>query len=138
MNEAKSRGCTRFISTVCGGSLRRDKYQAFADYLCAYTRGYKQNHDIDIYAISPTNEPDYSAPYSSCRWTGEELQDFLKDYLKPTMKRNGVTVRVMIAERRMCDEPKRILDRNQRCIGSFTLWAVRACDAYQHARWIRR
>jgi glucuronoarabinoxylan endo-1,4-beta-xylanase len=112
MNEAKSRGCTRFISTVWsppawmktngdvvgGGSLRRDKYQAFADYLCAYTRGYKQYHDIDIYAISPTNEPDYSAPYSSCRWTGEELRDFLKDYLKPTMKRNGVTVRVMIAE----------------------------------------
>jgi glucuronoarabinoxylan endo-1,4-beta-xylanase len=111
MNEAKSRGCTRFISTVWSppawmktntnvidGSLSREKYQAFADYLCAYVRGYKQHHDIDIYAISPTNEPDYSAPYSSCRWTGEELRDFLKDYLKPTMKRNGVTARVMIAE----------------------------------------
>jgi glucuronoarabinoxylan endo-1,4-beta-xylanase len=112
MNEAKSRGCTRFISTVWsppawmktngdvvgGGSLRKDKYQAFADYLGAYARGYKQNHDIDIYAISPTNEPDVSVPYSSCRWTGEELRDFLKDYLKPTIERNGVTARVMISE----------------------------------------
>jgi glucuronoarabinoxylan endo-1,4-beta-xylanase len=112
MNEARSRGCTRFISTVWsppawmktsgdvtgGGSLRKDKYQAFADYLCAYTRGYKQHHDIDLYAISPANEPDFTAPYSSCRWTGEELRDFLKGNLKPTIKRNGASVRVMIAE----------------------------------------
>ena len=112
MNEAKSRGCTRFISTVWsppawmktngdvagGGALRKDKYQAFADYLSAYTRGYKKHHGIELYAISPANEPDFTAPYSSCRWTGEELRDFLKIYLRPTIKRNSVPVRVMIAE----------------------------------------
>ena len=111
INEAKSRGCTRIISTVwsppawmktnnnvVGGSLRRDKYKAFADYLCAYVKGYKQYHDIDIYAISPANEPDFSAPYSSCVWTGEELRDFVRDFLEPTMKRDGVAARIMIAE----------------------------------------
>ncbi len=65
MREAAARGCTRYMSTVwsppawmktnnnvVGGRLRPDKYQAFAEYLSMYVRGYKEHHDIDIYAIS--------------------------------------------------------------------------------------
>jgi glucuronoarabinoxylan endo-1,4-beta-xylanase len=112
MNEAKARGCTRFMSTVWsppawmktnrsvvnGGSLAVEKYQAFADYLSTYVRGYKQFHNIDIYAISPTNEPDWQTSYSSCVWTGEQLRDFLKYFLMPTFRPDNVTARVIIGE----------------------------------------
>ncbi|HEY8344615.1 MAG TPA: carbohydrate binding domain-containing protein [Bacillota bacterium] len=112
MNEAKKRGCTRFMSTawsppawmktnnsvIRGGELRPDKYQAYAEYLANYVRGYKEHHNIEIYAVSITNEPDLSTDYSSCRWTGRQLLDFIKNYLTPTLKRENVEVKVMMPE----------------------------------------
>ena len=118
MNEAKKRGGGLFVSTawsppawmktnnsvIRGGELRTDKYQAFADYLASYVRGYNEHHDIDIYEISPANEPDLSTDYSSCFWTGSQLRDFIKNYLTPTLKREGVDVRVIIPETMNFDE----------------------------------
>jgi glucuronoarabinoxylan endo-1,4-beta-xylanase len=112
MNEAQKRSCTRFVSTawsppvwmktnnnvINGGELRPDKYQAFADYLSNYVRGYKEHHNIDIYAISPANEPDYTTAYSSCRWNGTQFRDFIKNYLKPTFKRESVSAKVIMPE----------------------------------------
>lgn len=112
MREAARRGCTRFVSTawsppawmktnnsvIQGGELRPDKYQAFAEYLARYVRGYQEHHQIEIYAISPANEPDLTTDYSSCRWTGLQLRDFIKNHLTPTLKREGINVKVMIPE----------------------------------------
>ena len=112
MKEAAQRGCTRFVSTawsppawmktnnsvIQGGELRPDKYQAFAEYLAKYVRGYREHHQIEIYAISPANEPDLTTDYSSCRWTGLQLRDFVKNHLTPTLKQESISVKVMIPE----------------------------------------
>lgn len=112
MNEAKKRGCSKFVSTVWsppawmktnnsvinGGELRQDKYQAFADYLASYVRGYKEHHHIDIYGISPANEPDLTTAYSSCRWTGSQFREFVKNNLKPTFNREGLSTKVIMPE----------------------------------------
>ncbi len=112
MNEAKQRGCDRFVSTVWsppawmktnnsvikGGELRQDKYQAYADYLSNYVRGYKEHHNIDIYAVSLANEPGFPAPYSSCLWNGPQFRDFIKKNLSPTLKRDNVDIKVIIPE----------------------------------------
>jgi glucuronoarabinoxylan endo-1,4-beta-xylanase len=110
MREAGKRGCTRYVSTVwsppawmktnnhvIGGHLRPDKYQAFAEYLSMYVRGYKEHHGIDIYAISLANEPDITVKYSSCYWTGKEFHDFLK-YLIPVFERDKITAKVIVGE----------------------------------------
>jgi glucuronoarabinoxylan endo-1,4-beta-xylanase len=110
MKEAGKRGCTRYVSTVwsppawmktnnnvIGGHLRPDKYQAFAEYLSMYVRGYKEHHGIDIYAISLANEPDITVKYSSCYWTGKEFHDFLK-YLIPVFDRDKITAKVIVGE----------------------------------------
>ena len=110
MQEAGKRGCTRYMSTVWSppawmkdnnnvirGHLRPDKYQAFAEYLSMYVRGYKQHHDIDIYAISLANEPDVTVRYSSCYWTGKEFHDFLK-VLIPVFDRDNITAKVVVGE----------------------------------------
>ncbi len=85
MQEAKKRGCGTFLSTAWSppawmktnnsnydGELKTDMYQQFADYLAAYVIEYKKRYDLDIYAISPANEPDFTPKerYASCRWTG--------------------------------------------------------------------
>ncbi len=112
MNEAKKRGCTRFLSSCWsppawmktnksvenGGELKPEMYQQFADYLATYVLEYKKRYDLDIYAISPTNEPNYTATWSSCRWTGSQLKRFLHQNLIPTFAQKGVTAEIVIDE----------------------------------------
>lgn len=112
MQEAKKRGCNKFISTAWsppawmkttndvanGGYLREDKYQAYADYLSNYVREYKSRFGIEIYGISPQNEPDLSIYYSSCIWIPDQYRDFIKGYLKPTFDRDQVTAKVIMPE----------------------------------------
>jgi glucuronoarabinoxylan endo-1,4-beta-xylanase len=112
MNQAKKRGCTKFMSTVWsppawmktnnsvinGGSLSTDKYQAYADYLSNYVKGYKSHFGLDIYGISLANEPDISTSYSSCQWTGPQFRDFIKSNLTPTFKKDKVTAKVIMPE----------------------------------------
>ncbi len=110
MKEAAKRGTTRFMSTVwsppawmktnnspIGGRLRPDKYLAYAEYLSAYIRGYKEHHGIDIYAISLANEPDVTVRYASCYWSGKEFHDFLK-FLIPVFERDKITAKVIVGE----------------------------------------
>jgi glucuronoarabinoxylan endo-1,4-beta-xylanase len=107
MREAKKRGCDRFVSTVwsppawmkttgdvaSGGSLKAACYTDFAEYLARYVKIYKKHHGIDIYAISPSNEPDLKIHYSSCVWSGDQFADFYKDYLTPVFKREGIVAK---------------------------------------------
>ena len=112
MREAARRGAQRNMSTVWsppawmktnasvlnGGMLRPDKYRAFAEYLSAYVRGYKAHHGIDIYAISPTNEPDQNVKYSSCLWSGDELRVFIRDHAAPVFARDKIAAKLLVGE----------------------------------------
>jgi glucuronoarabinoxylan endo-1,4-beta-xylanase len=78
--------------------LRPDMYQAFADYLAEYVLGYEREFGIRITHLSPTNEPDANATYSSCLWTPEELRTLVRDYLGPTFARRGVAAKIVLGE----------------------------------------
>jgi glucuronoarabinoxylan endo-1,4-beta-xylanase len=114
MNEAKKRGCTTFFSSAWSppawmktnnnawdGSLKTGMYQQYADYLAAYVLEYKKRYDLDIYAISPANEPGFipkDIHYASTKWTSGEMVKFLKENLIPTFKAKGVTAKIVIDE----------------------------------------
>lgn len=113
MNEAKKRGCTRFLSSSWSppdwmktnhnewdGSLKPECYQDFAEYLATYCLEYKKRFGIDIYAISPQNEPNYTPTlkYASCRWTPGQMAKFVKANLIPTFQAKGVTAKILIDE----------------------------------------
>ena len=118
MNEAKKYGVTRFISTVWsppawmktnnsavnGGELKPEKYQAYAEYLANYVQGYQQHHDLDIYAVSPANEPDLTTAYSSCRWTSLQFKEFIKNYLIPVFKKDNIKAKVIMPEQMNFDD----------------------------------
>lgn len=112
MREAVSRGCARHLSTVWsppawmkdnasvinGGRLRSDKYRAFAEYLSAYVRGYKDHHGVVIDAISPANEPDQTTKYSSCNWSGPEFLRLVRDHIAPVFERDGIKAKLVLGE----------------------------------------
>lgn len=112
MREAASRGCARFFGTVWsppawmkttgdttnGGRLKPNCYRAFAEYLAAYVKGYHLHHGLEIFAVSPANEPEMATKYSSCLWKGEELRVLIRDHIAPVFSREGVTAKLVLGE----------------------------------------
>lgn len=101
MRQARDRGCTTFVSTAWsppawmksngdvahGGNLAREHYRDFAEYLAEYVKIYRDQHGIEIFAISPANEPDFTPDYSSCAWTGAQFAEFYREHLGPVWER---------------------------------------------------
>jgi glucuronoarabinoxylan endo-1,4-beta-xylanase len=112
MNEAKKRGVDYFWSATWsmpawmkdndsikhGGHLKLEQYQNYADYLSKYVQEYKKRFDLDIKAVSITNEPALATGYQSCQWDGAQLRNFIKYNMGPTFKRDGVQAKILMPE----------------------------------------
>lgn len=73
-----------------GGKLK-EGYEAFwADYICKYVTEL-QREGMDVRRLSIQNEPKAVQTWDSCIFSAEEERDFLKNYLYPAMKQNGLT-----------------------------------------------
>ncbi len=72
-----------------GGHLRRECYQAYADYVVKYITAY-QKRGIQISCMTVQNEPLAVQTWDSCEYTAEEEKEFLRDYLYPALKENGL------------------------------------------------
>jgi len=85
-------------STAGGGSVWPHFYPNFAKYLAEYSLQYKSRFGLDIYAISPANEPDAATNYDSSQWTGQQFRDFTRNYVAPIWKEMGVKSKYIIPE----------------------------------------
>lgn len=65
--------------------------ETYAQYFRKFIEAYDAE-GIEIYMVSPQNEPTMNTPYSSCVWSGEQLRDFIRDYLGPKMQELGVQI----------------------------------------------
>jgi len=69
-----------------GGNLMPAYYRQYADYLRRFAQN-MYDKGAPIYAISISNEPNYTAGYDGCEWTAVEMRDFYKQVGRFT---NGV------------------------------------------------
>jgi glucosylceramidase len=79
-----------------GGKLKPEFYQSWANYYAQFIKSY-QKAGIPIWGISIQNEPMATQKWESCIYSAEEERDFLKNYLGPTMKREGLGDKKIIA-----------------------------------------
>ncbi|MFM8449992.1 MAG: glycoside hydrolase family 30 protein [Haliscomenobacter sp.] len=79
-----------------GGSLKPAYYQSWADYFVRFIQGYEKK-GIPIWGISVQNEPMAKQTWESCIFTAEQERDFIRDYLGPTLQKNGLSSRKLIA-----------------------------------------
>jgi glucosylceramidase len=79
-----------------GGELRPEFYQAWANYYTKFIKAYEKE-GIPIWGISIQNEPMATQTWESCIYTAEDERDFLKNFLGPTMKREGLGDKKIIA-----------------------------------------
>lgn len=78
-----------------GGVLRTDCYQVYADYFVRFILAY-QAEGISIYAVTPQNEIDYApSAYPGMKWTAAEEAHFVRDYLGPALRKNGIQTKIL-------------------------------------------
>lgn len=79
-----------------GGKLKPEFFQSWANYYTKFIKAYEKE-GIPIWGISIQNEPMAVQTWESCIFTGEEERDFLKNYLGPTMHKEGFKDKKIIA-----------------------------------------
>ncbi|MFZ0885921.1 MAG: hypothetical protein WAN14_21140 [Candidatus Acidiferrales bacterium] len=80
-----------------GGTLLRAHYSDWARDVANYVTMMDKN-GVPIYAVSVQNEPDISIYYGSCRYSAQELHDFVP-YLYLALRSAGAgATKIMIAE----------------------------------------
>jgi glucosylceramidase len=79
-----------------GGKLKAEFYQSWANYYAKFIKAYQQE-GINVWGITVQNEPMATQKWESCIYTAEEERDFLKNHLGPTMRREGLADRKILA-----------------------------------------
>jgi len=85
-----------------GGSLKTTSYTAYAKYFIKYFDAMKA-HGINIWAITPQNEPENGANEPSMLMSMTEQKNFINLYLGPLMANNGYSGIKIIAFDHNCD-----------------------------------
>ena len=72
-----------------GGSLLPEFYQAWANYYAKFIKAYEKE-GMPIWGLTIQNEPMAKQTWESNIYTAGQERDFLKNYLGPTLKKEGL------------------------------------------------
>ena len=72
-----------------GGKLLPEFRQAWANYYVKFIKAYEKE-GVPVWGLTIQNEPMAVQRWESCIYTAEEEKDFLKNYLGPTLKKEGL------------------------------------------------
>jgi glucosylceramidase len=73
-----------------GGKLRPEYNQTWADYFVKFVQAYEKE-GIPMWGLTVQNEAMAVQVWESCIFTAAEERDFVRDYLGPTLKKNGLS-----------------------------------------------
>ncbi len=79
-----------------GGKLKPEYRQAWANYYVKFIKTYEAK-GMPVWGLSVQNEPMAKQRWESCIYTAEEERDFIKNYLGPTLQKQGLGNRKLIA-----------------------------------------
>jgi glucosylceramidase len=83
-------------SMLKGGKLKPEFRQSWANYYVKFIKSYEKL-GIPIWGLTVQNEPMATQTWESCLFTAEEERDFIKEYLGPTLRKNGLGGKNLIA-----------------------------------------
>lgn len=76
-------------SMLQGGKLIPEYRQNWANYYAKFIKAYEAE-GMPIWGLTIQNEPMATQTWESCIYTAEEERDFLKDFLGPTLEKQGL------------------------------------------------
>lgn len=69
--------------------MKKEYKKIWADYICNYIKKYRKL-GYKVKRISLQNEPKAVQTWDSCIYTAQDEKEFLKDYMWPSLKENGL------------------------------------------------
>ena len=78
-----------------GGTLLPEFYQAWANYYTKFVKAYEKE-GMPIWGITIQNEPMATQTWESCLFTADAERNFLKNYLGPTMQKEGLSSKKIV------------------------------------------
>ncbi len=90
----------------------KENLGAYALYLAKFAEEYAKK-GISIGQIHVQNEPVANQKFPSCMWTGEELRDFIRDYMGPVFRARKVSAEIWLGTINApgCDYRRLIFDK---------------------------
>ncbi|NRF93772.1 glycoside hydrolase family 30 protein [Paenibacillus frigoriresistens] len=87
----------KFPKTYNYGTLRWEKeiLHAYALYFVKFVLAYKEE-GITIHQVHVQNEVVADQKFPSCMWTGEQLREFIRDYLGPAFEKHGLDTEIWL------------------------------------------
>lgn len=79
-----------------GGKLKAEYFDSWANYYVKFIQAYEKL-GIPVWGLSVQNEPMAKQTWESCIYTAEEERDFIKNHLGPTLRKNGLSNKKLIA-----------------------------------------
>jgi glucosylceramidase len=90
-------GWMKTSGSMVGGSLKTEYYDTFAQYLVKFIEAYA-NEGIEIYAITPQNEPDYvPSNYPGCGYSAREEIELVKE-MGAAFEANDIDTKIWILD----------------------------------------
>jgi glucosylceramidase len=83
-------------SVVQGGKLLPQFRQSWANFYVKFIQTYEAK-GIPIWGLTVQNEPMAKQRWESCIYTAEDERDFIREYLGPTLAKNGMSNKKLIA-----------------------------------------
>jgi glucosylceramidase len=78
-----------------GGKLKPEYYESWARYYGKFINAYEKA-GIPIWGLTVQNEPLAIQTWESCNYTAEEERDFVKNYLGPALRKDGLSDKKII------------------------------------------
>ncbi|MFD1177367.1 glycoside hydrolase family 30 beta sandwich domain-containing protein [Paenibacillus puldeungensis] len=73
----------------------KENLEAYALYFVKFVQAYKEE-GITIHQIHVQNEVVADQKFPSCVWTGEQLREFIRDYLGPAFEKHGLDTEIWL------------------------------------------
>lgn len=83
-------------SVLQGGKLLPKYRQAWANFYVKFIQEY-ESRGMPVWGLTVQNEPMAKQRWESCIYTAEDERDFIKEYLGPTLAKNGMSNKKLIA-----------------------------------------
>ncbi len=80
-----------------GGHLLPEYYDDFADYTVGQLQAFRDMYGVEMYALSPQNEPQFEIFYASCVYTGADLIEVMK-LIGRRIEAAGLTTKLFLPE----------------------------------------
>lgn len=117
------------------GTLRWEKeiLEAYALYFVKFVQAYREE-GVTIHQIHVQNEVVADQKFPSCVWTGEQLREFIRDYLGPAFEKHGLDTEIWLGTINAPDPWQELMKKTTSDFDTYANTVLSDPEAYKYVK----